>query len=258
MTIINELLATLPDGSVQNICLGDHSAAVVVETESGRQCGLASRLRERNGYNADQLAKDQARFQGHSALALARWVNSPDPTQTAIGMAAVNALLPRQEEYWAEVNAAEIISQYAAHKHVVVVGHFPFISRLRQQAGRLSVLELQPEAGDLPASAAGWIIPQADVVALTGTTLLNRTFTGLLKLCRPTTIILVLGPTTPLSPILFKYGVHYLCGALVENEAGVLKAVAQGYSFKQLQQFGLKLVAMRAFTENSKKSTTEI
>lgn len=246
MTIIDELLATLPDGSVQNICLGKHSVAVVVETEQGRQCGLASRLRERNGYNGDSLAQDKMRLQGRGALELAKWVNLPDPTQTAIGMAAVNALLRPQTASWTEVNAEEIIARNGAQKHVVVVGHFPFVHRLRRRVGQLSVLELHPQAGDLPASAAGQVIPEADVVAITGTTLLNRTFEGLLKLCHPEAIVLMLGPTTPLSPVMFKHGVKYLCGSLVENERGVLDAVRQGYSFKQVQSFGVKLVAMDA------------
>ena len=65
------------------------------------------------------------------------------------------------------------------------------------------MLELAPQAGDLPASAAAEVIPQADVVALTSMTLLNHTFDGLLALRRPDAQVMLLGPSTPLAPLLF-------------------------------------------------------
>ena len=43
------------------------------------------------------------------------------------------------------------------------------------------MLELAPRGDDLPSEAAPELIPTADVVAITGTTLLNRTFEGLVR-----------------------------------------------------------------------------
>ncbi|NIQ82679.1 MAG: hypothetical protein GTN93_32315, partial [Anaerolineae bacterium] len=87
---------------------------------------------------------------------------------------------------------------------------FPFVSRLRESVGHLSVLELRPRGEDLPADAAPEVIPRADVVALTSLTLLNHSFDSLIRLCHPDALVLLLGPTTPLSPILFEYGVDIL------------------------------------------------
>jgi hypothetical protein len=82
-------------------------------------------------------------------------------------------------------------------------------------------------------------------VAITGTTLINNTFEGLIALCRPEALVLVLGPSTPLSPILFDYGVHLLSGSIVEDVEAVLPAVSQGANFRQLRQQGVRLVTMQ-------------
>ena len=126
-----------------------------------------------------------------------------------------------------------------------MVGHFPFIPRLRERVGRLWVLEQRPHGEDLPADAASEVIPQADVLAITGTSLINQTFEGLMALRRPGALVLLLGPTTPLSPILFDHGVHLLSGAVVEDIDMVLRAVSQGANFRQVHRQGVRLVTIR-------------
>jgi uncharacterized protein (DUF4213/DUF364 family) len=160
-------------------------------------------------------------------------------------MATINALLPAQEKRWMNLNAGEVIAQHGAHKRVALVGHFPFIPRLRDRVGALSVLEKQPSGEDLPAEAACGVIPRADVVAITGTTLINHTFEGLMALCRPESLVLVLGPSTPLSPILFDHGVDILSGSVVEDVDSVLWAVSQGANFRQVHRQGVRLVTMQ-------------
>jgi uncharacterized protein (DUF4213/DUF364 family) len=109
----------------------------------------------------------------------------------------------------------------------------------------LWVLEQQPRAEDLPAGAAAEVIPQADVLAITGTALINHTFDTLMALRHPQALVLVLGPSTPLSPILFNRGVHILSGSIVEDVEAVLRGVSQGANFRQLHQLGIRLVTMQ-------------
>jgi uncharacterized protein (DUF4213/DUF364 family) len=122
------------------------------------------------------------------------------------------------------------------------VGHFPFVPRVREVAASCSVLELSPGPGDLPADMAPEIIPKADVVAITGMALINGTFEGLVALCRPDAFVLVLGPSTPLSPILFDYGVDAISGAVITNIGPALAAVSQGANFRQIP--GKRLLTM--------------
>lgn len=55
---------------------------------------------------------------------------------------------------------------------------------------------------------------------------------------------LLIGPTTPLSPVLFERGVDIISGAVVEDIASILRGLSQGANFHQLRQMGVRLVSM--------------
>ncbi len=253
--ILDDLLTTLPDAPVQTVRIGTHWTAVVVERQGRRRCGLASSLEGKDCHqdNVGPAVPQAGRLHLQSSRALAELVHSASPPEVSVGMATINALLSldsasspqAQEKAWVDLNAGEVIATRGAGKHVALVGHFPFIPQVRERVGRLSVLELRPHDQDLPASAASEVIPQADVVALTSMTLLNRTFDGLMALCRPDALVLLLGPTTPLSPLLFDHGVHILSGSVVEDIDAVLQSVGQGASFRQIHRAGVRLVTMK-------------
>jgi hypothetical protein len=247
MNLVNELLATLPDGVVWDIRVGAFWTAVVAEVDGQQHCGLASTLRNDadHHHGGGPAVRDAGRLVGCSAHELAELARSYHPMEAAIGMATINALLPRHENRWVDLNAGEVIARHGRGKRVALVGHFPFIPYVRERVGVLSVLEQRPAGEDLPAEAACDVIPRAQVVAITGTALLNHTFESLMGLCRPGALVLVLGPSTPLSPILFDYGVHILSGSVVEDVEAVLQAVSQGANFRQVHRHGVRLVTIQ-------------
>lgn len=247
MKLIDDLLITLPDGQVKELYVGAFWTAVVVETEGRRRCGLASTLRDNQDHHhgGGSAVRDAGLLKEWSPQQLAELARSYRPMEAAIGMATINALLPAQEEQWVDLNAGEVIAQHGAGKQVALIGHFPFIPQLRDRVGALWVLEQRPSGEDLPADAAYDVIPRADVVAITGTTLINHTFEGLMALCRPRALVLVLGPSTPLSPVLFDHGVHILSGSVVEDVDAVLRAVSQGANFRQVHRQGVRLVTIQ-------------
>jgi uncharacterized protein len=106
----------------------------------------------------------------------------------------------------------------------------------------LWVIEQHPAEGEYPANAATDLLPQADLVAITGTTLMNHTLDDLLAHCCPDATVMILGPSTPLSPVLFKHGVTYLSGARVIDEAAALRTIGQAASFRQVE--GVKLLTL--------------
>jgi uncharacterized protein (DUF4213/DUF364 family) len=219
--------------------------AVVVEVTGQLHCGLASTLRvEDHHHGGGAAVGDAGQLMQRGARELADLARSDSLTEASIGMAAINALLPTQEASWVDLNAADVIARRGEGKTVALLGHFPFIPRLRDRVGKLWVLELQPRADDLPADAAADVIPQADVLAITGTTLINGTFEEVMALRRPEALVLVLGPSTPLSPVLFEHGVHTISGAVVEDIDSALRAVSQGANFRQVHRQGVRLVTM--------------
>jgi hypothetical protein len=78
------------------------------------------------------------------------------------------------------------------------------------------------------------LLPQADVVAVTATTLLNRTLPGILAGVRSDAFVMLLGPSTPLTPALFRFGFDVLCGTVVDEPETVLRAVEQGAVTSQI------------------------
>jgi len=120
----------------------------------------------------------------------------------------------------------DLLARAAAGRRLAVVGHFPNVARVRAGAAESWVLELRPQADDLPAGAAPEVLPRADAVGITGSTLANGTLEGLLALCPADAFVVLLGPTTPLSPLLFEFGVDVLCGAVVDDPAAAVAGLA--------------------------------
>jgi uncharacterized protein len=246
MDIVDRLLSSVEqDAPVQQIVVGAFWTAVVLEGSPPR-CGLASTLHAQETGPWPPVV-DAGRLLDRSGLELAALLRSERILEASIGMAALNALLRLavRDETLPEVNAEEIIVERGAGRRVAIVGHFPFIERVRTTAAGCWVLELNPGPGDLPASEAAQVLPVADVVALTGTSLLNHTFDELMALCRPGAFVLLLGPSTPLSPVLLETGLAGLSGTRVDEPGRVLRAVAQGATFRQVKRNGgLRLLTM--------------
>jgi uncharacterized protein (DUF4213/DUF364 family) len=249
---INKIINTLPNGHPVDVRIGAFWTAVTVEINGQRRCGLASALRgfADHHYGGGPAIPDAGQLLNNDALQLACMVNSNSLMEASVGVAAINALLPHHPEQWVDMNAEQVIAKHGAGKKVVIVGHFPFIPKIEKLAERLWVLEKQPRGNDLPAEAAAEILPQADVIAITGTTLINQTFEGLIQLCNPQALTLTLGPSTPLSPLMFERGIHLLSGSIVEDIDSVVRAVSQGANFRQIHRQGVRLVTMQA-TSNS-------
>jgi uncharacterized protein (DUF4213/DUF364 family) len=180
-----------------------------------------------------------------SARELAELARSDNLLEASIGVAAINSLLAIDESCAVEINAVDVLVEHGQGKNVALVGHFPFISKLRPAVRQLWIIEQHPSGGEYPAEAASDLIPQADVVAITSSSLINHTLDGLLAFCRPEALVMMLGPSTPLSPVMFNQGIDILSGARVISETDVLRTVGQGASFQQVE--GVRLLTFRRY-----------
>jgi uncharacterized protein (DUF4213/DUF364 family) len=241
VSIIDTLLDGLQaDAPVRQVLVGAFWTAVTLDTDPPR-CGLASTLRAET-HDEGPPVRQPGRLCEHSGRELAEWLRSPRILEASIGMAAFNALLEVDESACRDLNAEEVIVQQGAGRRVAIVGHFPFVERVRQAAKACWVLELRPRPGDLAASQAAEVLPQADVVALTGTSLLNHTFDELVAHCRTDAFVVLLGASTPLSPVLLERGVDAVSGTKVVDVPAVLRAVGEGATFRQIP--GKRLLTM--------------
>lgn len=238
MGLLNDLLASLQDDApVRGVLVGAHWTVVC-----SRGCGLAATLMAEGPHGAGRV-RGVGGLHEMRARELAGYALSGNPLEVSIGVAAINSLLDIDERQAVEINAAEVLAERGRGKTVALVGHFPFIPKLRQAAGRLSVIEQRPAEGEYPAEAAHDLLPQAEVVAITGSALINHTLDDLLPLCRPDALVMVLGPSTPLSPVLYRHGASIISGVRVTDEAAVLRTVGQGAAFPQVQ--GVRLLTLQ-------------
>ncbi len=241
----SKILNNLPDFPVREVRIGLHWTAVVVEKDSGLQCGLASTLGEEHHHTGQPIIPDSGKLESYPARELASWIESEIPLRRSLGCAAINALLPHHPESWSDRNAEQEILSRGMGRRVVMIGHFPFTRSLQEQITDFQVLELNPIAGDQPASTAPELLPDADLVAITGMTFINHTLPELLQLCKPEAYVLLLGPSTPLTPLFAEYGVDLLAGSSVEDIPAVLAALSQGAIFRQVHKAGVRLITQQ-------------
>ena len=231
MSILDDLVSTLNFGvTVKDLRQGVFHTAVL-----SRHCGLAATLPRDALRREPPLVKDPGSLLKKNTEELTELVYSDSILEAAIGMATINSLLEIDEGAVVERNAAELILKKGEGKRVVIVGHFPFVSRVRDIARDLWVIEKNPKEGDYRETDADHLIPRADVVAVTGTALTNHTLERLLNYCDPRAFVILLGPTTPLSPVLFDYGVDALSGTRVSNPELALQCISQGATFRQIK-----------------------
>jgi uncharacterized protein len=216
---------------VRQVLVGPQWAVVC-----SRACGLAAAL------GGDDPGRRLAHPERLSARALAEFARSDDLYEASLGMAAINSLIEVEQSLLAELNAFDALAELGRNRTVALVGHFPFVDRLRPRVGRLWGLEQQPQPGVYPAEAAGTLIPQADVLAITGSALTNHTIDGLLELASPQARVLVIGPSAPLSPAWFERGVDLVCSARVADEAALLGSLPHALNFRGLQ--GVRLASL--------------
>ncbi|ATD80914.1 MULTISPECIES: DUF364 domain-containing protein [Desulfovibrio] len=227
--LYDALLDSVPDTAlVKAFTYGKHW--LMLESDSGG-IGLAQHFPLAQGM-ADSC---QSRYDivGQPLRRVAEQVKSWDFNAASIGLAALNAAnntlaLVQQSPLRAALdrchgNAFDFFLSEANGKKVAVIGHFPGLAQLQQRC-ELSILERQPRPGDFPDTAAEYILPHQDLVFITGTTFINKTITRLLELTPKARVCLV-GPSTPMNPLLFSHGLSSLSGLVVVDAAGVAAAL---------------------------------
>jgi uncharacterized protein len=175
-------------------------------------------------------------YAGRRVAEVAGLMKSWSLPDASLGVAALNSVYnsPGRVAGWLNkpVNAVlsgaafESLLEAMTGKNVAVVGHFPGMEAAAKRC-RLTVLERNPQEDDLPDFAAEYVLPQQDFVFITGTTLTNKTLPRLLELsARATTVLL--GPSVPLTPLWFEWGVDILAGTVVLDQPAVWQACLDG------------------------------
>jgi len=239
MKVLEDLISVLnTEAKVRDIRMGLFHTAVLT-----RNCGLAATL-PRDALRQEQpsAVREPGHLANKGALELARMAYSESILEAAIGMATINSLLEIDEGNCQSLNAGDLIAEKGKGKKVAIVGHFPFVPKLREIVKELWVIEKNPREGDFTEIEAENLIPQADVVGITGTAFTNHSIEKLLKLCSPETYVVVLGDTAPLSQVLFDYDIDAISGTKVIDPELALRCVSEGATYRQIK--GIRQLTM--------------
>ncbi len=180
----------------------------------------------------DSIAPMFERMEGLSLKEAARAVGSWNLSEASLAMAAANAYYNSMERMDA-FNCYEPFENYCIAglelegKSIAMIGHLRGPEELHQKAKQVYIIERSPLPGDYPDAACDWILPQCDIVLISGSAIINKTLPHLLQLCRDAYTILT-GPTVPMCPELLELGIDRLSGMVVTERPGMRSHVKSG------------------------------
>lgn len=158
-----------------------------------------------------------------------------------LGTAVLNAGIDPPENQ-PDIQASIIMAEKTAGGEAVLVGEFPFTEWLRERVGTLHLFELNDVPNRTPPEKWDEILGRCRVLGLTGTSLITRSMASFLRKA-PQAFVVIIGPSTPLSPVLFSYGADVLAGCRVESVQPVFAGIRKGLSFRQLKALGIRFIA---------------
>ncbi len=173
---------------------------------------------------------------GKTLAELAGWISDWEPYKATVAMAAINCSLNRYElpsgitllptPGNANLAVFEYFLPRLQGKKVVVVGRYPGIERYAEQIN-LSIIERQPQSSDYPDPACEFLLPDADWVFLTASSITNKTFPRLAELAQHATTVLM-GPTVPWLPELHGFAIDYLAAIEIIDPVKLYQTAAEG------------------------------
>ena len=168
---------------------------------------------------------------------VAALVRSWNLAEASVGLAAINSWYSRAEvaaqqgfvPTGAGLTWREVFDPYAdavEGRVAAIIGHFPFARGVLRKAADLQILERFPEPGDYPDTACEYLLPEADYVFISSSSFVNKTAPRLIELSRHAHTVLV-GPSTPLNPVLFDAGVDTITGFVAARSLSEPAALAE-------------------------------
>ncbi|MEA3221794.1 MAG: DUF364 domain-containing protein [Thermodesulfobacteriota bacterium] len=236
LIMLTGIIDAIEDGSkklvVSRVVLGFGYIAVEVD-HSG--VGLSANLSwiESRSCNVFKLAGGLA---GSSVGDILKFSAKKDYISRAIALATINALNP-------EVSGAlpcDVLDQIEIKKgdKVAMVGMIePVAKGLSYKGCKVAVFDnrqIEHPLMRLPEEMPSCIL-DADLAIVTATTLLNDTLPGILKLTKNARDVILMGPSTPMLPDVFKSsGLTWLAGSRIIDKEMAFKVVMEGGGTKAL------------------------
>lgn len=183
-------------------------------------------------------------LQKHTITELCDWIRRWDSFESVVAQSVINSVInsdklpllaltdPIPSDCTSELSLSPNLSvfkhflPYLKNKKVVVIGHYPGIEQF-QSSLDMTVLERSPVSTDLPDNASEYLIPEADWVFITASTIANKTFPRLAELAKNSVTVLM-GPSVPWLTELKEFGIDFLAGVKILDQDALQSTVAEG------------------------------
>ncbi|MEM4576570.1 MAG: DUF364 domain-containing protein [Candidatus Nezhaarchaeales archaeon] len=251
--LINTLLTLKPENGeirAEKVIIGLGYTCVL--TENG-YIGLCQTLLGELNVRCCRIGNKAGTLAGSKMRDLVELSKSWDLGERIVGVASINAL---SAPYIAESKGVKLLKGNLVNyidlrkgDLVVMVGNMrPFKEPIKEKGCNLIVLERSPHLMDddtFPDLAAEDVVPKADVLIISGTSIANGTIDRLLKLAKRAREIALTGPSASACPkVLFDNGITVIGCVRVLEPFMVVKVVSEGGGTLALKPY-LEQVVLR-------------
>jgi uncharacterized protein (DUF4213/DUF364 family) len=235
MNLLEKLIRQVPENAVDEVIVGVHSVLV----KSGDHAGIASTIKY---CSPVENVRHAGMLETMTLNELALYALSSNLLEASIGMAAINCAINRDIMNTKSLNAKTLILEKGKNKKVGIIGHFPFLEEQKDAYKACYIFEKHPRPGDLKEEDIPKFLPTVDVAAITATSITNHTFEDIIRHLPKKSYNIILGPSTPLSTLLFDYGMHAVSGSVVTDYGLLRKHVLQATPTRYLP--GLSMISI--------------
>lgn len=213
---------------VEDVRVGIGYTSVMLDDNS---CGMAFVFRNELGLKCG-LIDEAGSLIGAKCKDIIQWAMDSNLVKASIGVSAINALLQNKlQSGFTQKNAMDVID-VRPEDTIGMIGYYkPVLDKYGSSLKKIYIFErsMTDDINMYPDWAEEMYLPECDVVIITGTTVVNKTIDHILAMCKNAREIVIMGPTTPLCPEVFKgYGVNLIAGVKVCDPKKVLDITSQG------------------------------
>ncbi len=206
--------------------------------QAGDYCGIA-RSPSRGTQGARTIRPENG-FKKESLKSLSKLIYSCDELSRSIGLAAINAFCNRPQETKLQENQKwGFASINPPGDGIVVVGDFG--NEMKKRLPMAKVIEREPKQGQTPIAQANEVFANANKLIITGQTLSNGSLESILQSSHKAKFHMLLGPSVPLSPVLFNFGINQLCATAVHDIKATEKFISETGSMIMLDNLVQKI-----------------
>jgi uncharacterized protein len=245
--------------TIKDIRIGLFLTAVRLSDDSyGIASTLANELRDRTKRKRDFSDFSPLKIKGQKVNTLFETSDESDvilTLKTAV-LNAISSKIISSGNYKIFENCDPIdLIDLSLQKTITIVGAFhSYIQKISETKNRLYVLELNEDALTseekqfyVPAKEYKNVLPESDIVIITGLTLVNKTIDALLSSLRKETMVIVTGPSSSIIPdILFANNVNIIGATRITRPDILFDLVAEaGAGYHLFEYCAQKICILR-------------